>query len=308
MQGPTTALPQDSNPRSPTEAGTSVFYEPEPRHQQRVPGELFSGYFEESARYRTIRPKGSGDWLLFFTLSGQGRFQSPHKRWATADAGQLHLYDLGAAQDYGTQLKIGRWVFVFAHFTPLAEWASLLDWPEHWPGLRTLTLPEGPLGEAVRAAFFEMNRVRQGTHPRGPWLARNALERVLLLCDAVNPRRAHGRLDERVVQAMTLMGDNFSQALSVQVIASAVGLSESRLAHLFRAQTGQTLLAYLESIRLRHAQELLEWTVRPVATIAEACGFTNAFYFSSRFRKATGVSPTAYRKQRQKSATNPPPG
>ncbi|MGF1448741.1 MAG: helix-turn-helix domain-containing protein [Opitutales bacterium] len=236
---------------------------------------------------------------MFATLSGCGRFFSPEGQKAHARAGQLHLYDLGAAQDYGTEPKAGQWVFLFAHFAAPAEWQPLLDWPIVWPGLRHLELPGGATGTAIGEALVTMNRLRQGGLPRSEWLARNALERALLFAESVNPQRAHGRLDERVSQAMALMGQRFGEALTLSQIARSVGLSESRLAHLFREQTGQTVLEHLEGVRLRHARELLEWTGQPIHAIAEHCGFSSAFYFSTRFRKATELSPTAYRRQRQ---------
>ncbi len=264
-------------------------------------GALFTGHFDEDAGYRTIRPQGSGDRLLFATLAGKGRFYSAEGQRAFAEAKQLHLYDLGTAQDYGTDPQVGRWAFIFAHFAAPAEWSPLLEWPEVWPGLRSLEVPAGGSGEAVREALLAMDRWRQGAQPRGEWLARNALERALLLADGFNPQRAHGRLDERVTQAMAYIGEHFGESVTLEAVARSVGLSESRLAHLFRAQTGQTVLEHLEGVRLRHARELLEWTGQPVGTIAERCGFASAFYFSTRFRKATGMSPTGFRRESMKS-------
>jgi AraC family transcriptional regulator of arabinose operon len=41
-------------------------------------------------------------------------------------------------------------------------------------------------------------------------------------------------------------------------------------------------------LRLQRAQELLLRTAMPVAEIASEVGFDSAFYFSTRFRRATG--------------------
>jgi AraC family transcriptional regulator of arabinose operon len=154
----------------------------------------------------------------------------------------------------------------------------------------------GKLLSAVRESLREMHHLRQSGQPRADWLARNALERALLRADAANPAHERRQLDERVLQAMDYVGRHFDQPVQVAMIARAVGLSASRLSHLFGEQTGQSPVAYLEATRLRHARELLEYSARPVSAIAEACGFSSAFYFSTRFRRHFGLSPSAFRQ------------
>ena len=83
--------------------------------------------------------------------------------------------------------------------------------------------------------------------------------------------------------------------ISVDDVAAAAGLSASRLAHLFRAETGQTPQRHLEAARMQRAIELLERTGFPVQQIAGAVGFDSPFYFSQRFKRWTGLSPSAYR-------------
>ncbi|MFR1477773.1 MAG: helix-turn-helix domain-containing protein [Hydrogeniiclostridium mannosilyticum] len=55
--------------------------------------------------------------------------------------------------------------------------------------------------------------------------------------------------------------------------------------------------AYLLEKRMAFSVVLLRNTALSVAEIAEKLQFHNAHYFSSAFKKAMGVSPTALRKQ-----------
>ena len=91
---------------------------------------------------------------------------------------------------------------------------------------------------------------------------------------------------------------NYERDLSVAEIADAVGISESLLYRVFRAEEGTTPIAYLRSVRLRHAKELLiESGERKIAEIAARVGFSDAAYFSKIFRADTGMTPRTYRSR-----------
>ncbi len=88
-------------------------------------------------------------------------------------------------------------------------------------------------------------------------------------------------------------------------LARTVGLSPSRLAHLFTAALGRPPARCLEKQRPRRAALLLANTARTVTEIAADVGFENAFYFSARFKHRAGCSPRAFRQlsHRQPSRT-----
>jgi len=78
--------------------------------------------------------------------------------------------------------------------------------------------------------------------------------------------------------------------------ADHVGLSVSRLAHLFKSETGNTPQRFLEGKRIDRAAQLLLRTTFSVKQIASAVGFDSPFYFSLRFKERTKQSPKAYRQ------------
>ena len=67
----------------------------------------------------------------------------------------------------------------------------------------------------------------------------------------------------------------------------------------FRRATGQTPIDYLIRLRIQKAMEWLAGTSLSVTDIALKTGFDDSNYFTRQFRKATGETPTAYRKTRQ---------
>lgn len=65
----------------------------------------------------------------------------------------------------------------------------------------------------------------------------------------------------------------------------------------FKSETQKTPLSYLTDLRLHHAKQLLVMpTYESIEIISEKCGFHDSFYFSTYFKKHTGLSPLQYRK------------
>ena len=72
--------------------------------------------------------------------------------------------------------------------------------------------------------------------------------------------------------------------------------SRSHISHLFKKQTGMTLRAYCNKLKLEKAKLLLETTDMPIIQIALDSGFNDVSYFINLFRQKNGVSPLVYRK------------
>ena len=87
------------------------------------------------------------------------------------------------------------------------------------------------------------------------------------------------------------MESNISKKLSINDVATTVGMSVTGLTERFKKSTGRTPMRYLSLIRLKRAEELLCTTSEQLSRIAEMCGYDNAFYFSNAFKKEKGVSP-----------------
>ena len=64
----------------------------------------------------------------------------------------------------------------------------------------------------------------------------------------------------------------------------------------FREATGSTPAHYRENLRIETAKDLLRSTVLTTRQIAESLGFFDQYHMSRRFKSATGMSPTAYRR------------
>ena len=256
-----------------------------------VVNRISAGSFDESSGYRTWRSRGTTDWLLFHTTGGLGRLGTDAGDLLTGP-GETVLMRPGTRHDYGVESTTRRWTFVYAHFHPRPEWLPLLDWPEVAPGILRIR-SEGDLQRRIQSGLEQAARYSRGALERGELFAFNALEEALLWCDTQNPR--HGRLDERILRVLEVIAQRLQGPLGIEDLAAAATLSVSRFSHLFREQVGMAPREFVEQQRLDTAAQLLELTNRSIASIAAEVGFDDPSYFSTRFRRRTGRSPSDHR-------------
>lgn len=102
--------------------------------------------------------------------------------------------------------------------------------------------------------------------------------------------------DEIVVEAQQWLQEHLSQPASLAQLAGHLDLTPRTLNRRFRQATGMSPQAYLQSLRMNHAKELLKHSNLGVGEIAWQLGLQDPSYFSQLFRHQCGVSPLRYRE------------
>lgn len=99
-----------------------------------------------------------------------------------------------------------------------------------------------------------------------------------------------------ISRALSHIEAHYAEPLDVDCLMRTAGMSESTFTRRFRDAVGRTPVEYLIRTRLKRACEMLRQNDETkIAAIAEECGFTDANYFSRKFRDVIGCSPRAYR-------------
>jgi AraC-like DNA-binding protein len=96
--------------------------------------------------------------------------------------------------------------------------------------------------------------------------------------------------------------------LSLPDISRRIGLSVSRISHLFRAEYGRPLKSFIDQTRADIAAQHLRYSTMSIKEVAEATGFDSLHAFSRFFRRVTGVSPRKYRNGEGPPPQPPAPG
>lgn len=111
---------------------------------------------------------------------------------------------------------------------------------------------------------------------------------------AVNKESAVSPLVRRAKQYML---EHFGDSgLTLEAMAQALQTSPAYLSRMIKQELGTTFNSYLTQLRIRRASRLLISTELTVAEIAEQVGYETQHYFSTAFKRATGLSPLQYRK------------
>ena len=104
-----------------------------------------------------------------------------------------------------------------------------------------------------------------------------------------------------VERAIQYICNHYARAIRVTDIADCVCIDRSYLYKLSKKTLGVSPQEFLIRFRIFRAIELLTLTEQSVEAVAGACGYKNAFIFSTIFKKKIGVSPGNYRRQERKS-------
>lgn len=105
-------------------------------------------------------------------------------------------------------------------------------------------------------------------------------------------------LKHNVTREMTLyIEEHFAQDLTVATLCRQFGYSDTHLSRKFKEATGLSPMNYLEIYRLEEAHKMLRKQEYNVSEIASRCGFSDANYFTRRFKKHYGILPSQLRKQ-----------
>ena len=96
-------------------------------------------------------------------------------------------------------------------------------------------------------------------------------------------------------KAMIYMRSHLDQGVTIEAVASFVGLSRSQLFRTFREVYGRPPRSMLALIRMEQAQDMLLNTSFRLEKIAEVCGYANESHFCVSFKRECGFSPTEYR-------------
>ncbi|MDG0790813.1 AraC family transcriptional regulator [Cohnella ginsengisoli] len=103
--------------------------------------------------------------------------------------------------------------------------------------------------------------------------------------------------DHALIDAvLRLIDENYMTDLNLTDLAERFNYNPSYFSEMFKSKVGKTFIQYVTDARMAQAIRLLEGTELSLWDIAELTGFSNASYFSSKFKRMHGVTPSDYRK------------
>lgn len=118
-----------------------------------------------------------------------------------------------------------------------------------------------------------------------------------LLSDAIKVLKEGGDGGTWVVARMKqFIHENYQSGISLSEVAVQMKMSPNYIGTIFNSSEGKTFNSYLAEYRIECAKKLLTGSEASIQEIAEKVGIPDAAYFSTTFKKITGMTPGKYNK------------
>lgn len=101
----------------------------------------------------------------------------------------------------------------------------------------------------------------------------------------------------RILEVVEYINIHFKEPLSLSELSQHFFFSPFYLSRLFKKVTGFSLIEYINSIRVKEAQELLKNSDKKISDIALEVGYDNITHFERVFKQITNLSPRAYKNK-----------
>jgi transcriptional regulator GlxA family with amidase domain len=103
--------------------------------------------------------------------------------------------------------------------------------------------------------------------------------------------------DEPVKQAQEFIENNFGEKITVDQLATMFALGRRNLERRFRKATSNTVVEYMQRVKIEAAKISLESSRENVNEVMYKVGYTDTKAFRTTFKKITGLSPVQYRNK-----------
>ena len=153
--------------------------------------------------------------------------------------------------------------------------------------------------ESVRQIFSSLYKVPDQI--KGHYFKLKVIE-IFLLLSVISTTNHEKRSSYRKQQVDIVKAVNehistqFMKRITIDSLSEQFDIPTSTLKRCFKGVYGTTIHHYLKECRINAAKRLLQESDRSVLEIANAVGYENGSKFTSAFKEATGVTPSAYRK------------
>ena len=230
-------------------------------------------------------------YLIHHIITGKGFYQANGKTYEI-NAGDTFLVYPQTEVSYYADGK-NPWEYAWVGFQG-SDAAIILKATDFSPS--SPVLPTSGLNHAIQAHLMGIYEARGSGFVDSVEMT-GRLYRTLALFMKHSSTAEHTNTASNYVQtAIAYISANYSYPLTIEDIASYVGISRSHLFRSFEAVLQKSPKEYLTAFRLKQACYLLKHSSLSIAALASSVGFDNGLYFSKIFHKEMGIAPREYRQ------------
>lgn len=249
-------------------------------------------YFISENSGRTLE-----EFQLLYITEGSGTLQTAHLKKTRIEAGDMFLIFPGEWHNYRPNKKTG-WTEYWIAFNG--------SFPKQWIEYEIISTKNPILHAGVKEELIKLyndainTAIEQTAHYQK--LLSGILLHILGVAFTSSARADHietfDNVAKMVNEAKIRLYESIQENVQINMpkLAEDLGMSYSNFRYLFRRYTGMAPAQYLLDLKISRAKELLSMTGTPVKNISLKVGFNAQDYFTSMFKKKTGLSPGRYRE------------
>lgn len=102
---------------------------------------------------------------------------------------------------------------------------------------------------------------------------------------------------EAFQEALEYISCNYMEKITLKDVSDKINYCPAYISTMFISFTGVNFKTYIDTIRIKHAIDLLKKTDKTIAYIAAECGYENLKTFNNTFKRITGISPSELRAE-----------
>jgi AraC-like DNA-binding protein len=251
------------------------------------------GYFPRARGHRLERPAGDWAYTMLLCLDGEGwlEMRDARVRMTRGSLALLRPFEFHAYR----AADENPWSIYWIHFNGRAagEYYDILT--DYGRRPHVSIEPDVRITQSFESI---LEAYSQGYSTQVLIQASTALHHLFGCVHArLRPQPdAAEDIKTRIQRAISIMRENPASNASIHEFAAATNMSRMYFAAKFREETGETPRMFFSKVKMQRACELLRITSIKIENIAQALGYTDAFYFSRVFKRITGMSPKEYRR------------
>lgn len=151
----------------------------------------------------------------------------------------------------------------------------------------------------ARSLFEEFNKIANSS------LSQKSIEKevsvilhriIQIMTDIVNTETIS--YSDDALRLREYINSNYSKPITINELASLIYRSPSQTIRIFRKNFGISPYEYILKRKIQTAKSLLKNTAMSVQQISAELGFNDQHYFSTCFKRKTGLTPGEYRKKK----------
>jgi AraC family transcriptional regulator of arabinose operon len=190
------------------------------------------------------------------------------------------------------------WSYDWLSFRSRLEWIELLEWATALTRPIAFEIDEPNSFSWITQQTERLESTTYAPDTLSERLCNNIIENILLSFRIVaeDQGKLIARTNTKIQGAVDFILNNYGDDISLQDIAYSVNSSPGRLSTLFREHFGISVIKWRDRIRMQKAKELIIHSQYSIGSIANQVGYSDALYFSRRFREHFGVPPSYFRR------------